>query len=210
VFFISSINLYAEEKQNTPPKISMGLGGSFSYYNIYHKQGEYPEWDGGFGYGGGFIFESMLTDMFGIHSGIWFSRMKITLKSPEDRNSTDDVIVEREIQSDFITLPFYLITSFGSRSISLNILTGLNFSVILSSHIYSDSENSEDVKNNLGTGQLGVGGGIEIITRITRFTGIFISGVAEYYLTELLSEVQGTSDHIYNFQVRSGFLLFTF
>ena len=109
IFLLSSISIFAEETQKNPPKVSLGIGGSFSYYNVHHKYGDYPEWDGGFGFGGGFIFESMLTDMFGIHSGVWYSTMELTIRMPEDHSTTDDVIIENKIKSNLISIPFFLI-----------------------------------------------------------------------------------------------------
>ena len=92
----------------------------------------------------------------------------------------------------------------------MNILTGLSFCGIITSHMSSEEGESEDIKKYLGAGQLGLGCGLEIILRPTRFTGFFISGIAEYYFTDLISEASDTTDSLYDFQIRSGFMLFTF
>ncbi|MBN2041043.1 MAG: outer membrane beta-barrel protein [Spirochaetes bacterium] len=211
LFLLICFSLYAAEKQEKKPRTCFGIGGSFSHYDVHHKYGEYPEWDGDFAYGGGIIFESMLTDTFGIHSGIWYSRMELTLISPEDHSEEEEeVIVKQKIESDILTIPLYLITSFGPRSFTFNLLTGLNLSTFINSQMSSEEGKSENIKKYLGTLQFGIGGGLEIIMRATRFTGFFVSGIAEYYLTDLVSEVTDTTDSLFDFQVRAGFLLFTF
>lgn len=193
--------------------VRIGAGGSFGYYTANHTYGDGPEWEAGYGYGGGFVFERMLTGVFGIHSGIWYSRFKMKMEFSGDSTDGDDPSGEYELESESFTLPFYLISSLDSKYITFNLLTGFNFTYISKSYMKQESGTgmeSEDIKKFIASGQLGAGGGIEFLFRLTKFTKLFVAVLGEYYFTDLIKEADDTSDFIYDFKINSGFMVCTF
>ena len=84
--------VHAEGKINVP-KTSMGAGITMGQFDIIQKGSPGEEWKSGYGYGGGIIFEKMLSGRFGIHSGIWYSQFELTLIMSEesDGDSEDPV-----------------------------------------------------------------------------------------------------------------------
>ena len=168
------------------------------------------DWDHGFGYGGGIVFENMFNKTFGLHSGLWYSHFTLNLAFPDD---TTDEITEHDVTTDIINLPFYLITSFDSSIVTLNMLTGLNFTYIARSYMDpgTDSGSNENIKKYLGYGQIGAGAGLEFLFKITRFTRFFISVVGDYYFVNLITDTEdGSINHLFDANIRAGFMLCTF
>jgi hypothetical protein len=122
-------NIYALEADQNTPKVNIGFGGLFGFYNVNHYGNNNMNWEPGYAYGGGLVFENMFTGTFGLHSGLWFTHSVIKAKFSDKDSGTDEKI-EHKMKSNIITLPLFLITSFNSRVITLNLLTGLNFSSV--------------------------------------------------------------------------------
>jgi hypothetical protein len=214
IFVIFSIILCLHKpaislENNKEPKTCFGFGGLFGFDNARNVAGPETKWKPGHGFGGGIIFESMLSGTFGIHSGLWYSRYMLKLEFPDDSSGA---ITDHKITSDFITMPVYLITSLSSRTIGFNLLTGLAFGYISRSRMEPgpNGQSSENIQKYLGAGQIGAGAGFEILFKTTRFTRFFINCTGEYYFKNLLSDDGGSIDHLYNASVRSGFMLSTF
>ncbi len=232
-------NLHAEEKKDSIPRVSMGIGASFGYYDLIDDKEEYIKWKKGIGYGGGFIFERMFSDLFGIHSGIWFYKTIIEAEmrddddyhennnsSEPDTSESDDVYNIVDFKSNYITIPFYLITSFDLNFISLNLLTGFNFTYITETFECEDTPTgteSENMSQHIGYSQLGVGGGLKIKFHITRFVDFFVAGIGEMYFTDYINDDDDNNNsnnggggdesitaYIYNYRITSGVLLRTF
>jgi hypothetical protein len=203
-------NVYALEGESDTPKVRIGAGGLFGYYNVNSVgEEEHMKWDSGYGYGGGLVLERMFTDTFGLHSGIWFSHFNLKAKFSEEKT---DPSTDHNIKSNIFTVPFYLITSFGSGIIILNLLTGINLSYIAESYMKeSSSQSNENIQKHLGYCQVGAGAGIEILFRITKFTRFFVSCVGEYHFTNLISDSEDDAQyHLYSATARAGFMLCTF
>ena len=203
-------NVYSLEEAKETPRVNMGIGGLFGYYNANHIGDSPMDWDHGFGYGGGIVFENMFNKTFGLHSGIWYSHFKLKLSFPD--KDTDE-ITNHDVKTDAITMPFYLITSLDSSIVTLNLLTGLNFSYIVYSYMdpSPDSESGENITKYLGYGQIGAGAGFEFLFKITRFTRFFISVVGEYYFVNLITDTEdGSINHLFDANIRAGIMLCTF
>lgn len=220
--FISSLisPLFAldePDNQQDIPKAFFGAGADSGYYDVNHKRGN-GKWDPGFGVGGGIIFENMFNPIFGIHSGIWFSyiEMDFTMEDSGDESSTETTEEQEKgvVKSNFLTMPFYLLTSADFNFICISLLTGFNFSYITESFLSMKDEaginRSTSILQYVGHYQIGAGGGLEIKIRITRFTRLFITGTGEYYFTELIDADPVMSDYLFDFRVRAGMLLCTF
>ncbi len=213
IIMLRQTDTYADEITKDTAGTCIGVGGTFGYYNVNHKYGDEPAWDPGYGFGGGIVFESMLTDVFGIHSGIWYSRYTLGIKFSEKSEEENDPSGKFDVKSEAFTLPFYLISSLNSKYFIFNLLTGFNFTYISKSRMEQKSDgetNSEDIKKYLSYGQLGAGGGIEVLFRLTRFTRIFVACLGEYYFTDLIKEAGDTSDFLYDFKINTGFMVCTF
>ena len=74
----------------------------------------------------------------------------------------------------------------------------------------NNGQQNENIQKYLGWGQIGAGGGIELLFRITKFTRFFISCVGEYYFTRLIEGGNDTGDYLYNANIRAGIMLCTF
>lgn len=208
ITIFSRENLLAQDAGKETPKVRIGLGGSYGYYSAINRYGNI-DWEPGYGYGGGLVFENMFTNTFGLHSGIWFTQCTLKAEFPDNGGTTKE---KHKFKSNIITIPFYLITSLGSGFITLNILTGLNFSYIAQSYMTpgTNGQQNENIQKYLGWGQIGAGGGIELLFRITKFTRLFISCVGEYYFTRLIEGGNDTGDYLYNANIRAGIMLCTF
>jgi hypothetical protein len=200
--------LCAETSQE-PVKYSIGVGALSGLYDVHNTGSGDIEWKPDFGFGGGFIFESMFTGTFGIHSGLWYSHFKLHAEF-RDNNST--VMTKHSITSDMISMPVYLISSLSSGTVGFNILTGLNCAYIISSRMDPGDNGTENqnIHKVLNTGQIGAGAGFEFLFKITRFTRLFITITGEYYFKNLISDSNSSIDHFYNATVRTGFMLCTF
>ena len=208
--------IHAEGKKNVP-RISMGAGITMGQFDIIQKGSPDEEWKSGYGYGGGIIFEKMLSDRFGIHSGVWYSQFELTLTMNEDSGDPvpdpSNEPLELEIKCRIFTIPVYLMTTFDLNFMSINILAGLNLSYITETYLYADSPEgrmSADIDKYMNYTQFGVGGGIELKFRIFGHIELFISAIGERYLNNLISANPGSEDYLYNVKVLSGVLLRTF
>jgi hypothetical protein len=208
--------VYSLESDKDTPKVNIGAGGSFEYCNVNHIGNNNMDWQPGYCYGGGLVFESMYSDTFGLHSGLWFTHSVIKAKFSNDSSSTGEKITHT-MKTNMFTMPFYLVTSLDSGFVTLNLLSGLNFSYIVESRMTpspddkgSGSSNG-DIKKFLGYGQIGAGAGIEFLFKITKFTRLFISFTGEYYFVSLITDQKdGSIDHLYGANARAGFMLSTF
>ena len=193
----------ADEKT---PRVSMGVGAFFGRFQAILQGDTNENWEGGNGYGGGLIFERMLNNRFGIHSGIWYfeSSMKIT---------SDDDNYSMEARSLSLSIPFFLITSFSSQSFALEILSGLSFTYITETYLYEGSRGdgrSTNVRPFINNLQIGLGGGLQLKYRITRFVDIFIGALGERYLTSFVAVDDRTTQYLYDIRLQSGVMLRTF
>jgi hypothetical protein len=221
ILFITAItllqfnNLYADESEQNTPKVNMGAGGLFGFYDVNHYGNDNMNWEPGFGYGGGLVFESMFTNTFGLHSGLWFYHCTLKLNFPVKDSGSNEKI-KHTVKTNMLSLPIYLITSFyDSRIVTFNILAGLNFSYIAESYMKpapdEGNNSSANIQKDLGYGQIGAGAGIEFLFKITKFSRIFITFTGEYYFVNLISDKEDDSvDHMYNVNVRAGIMLCTF
>ena len=210
-------SVFSQENSDSIPKIAFGVGGFYGFYDVIHDYGKGGNWKEGDGYGGGMIFEAMLSNRFGIHSGIWYSQFTLTLDiadhSQEGTTEGPEVWFDNEIKTDIITVPIYLITSFRLSVFSFNFLTGFNFSYITESSMSTktpEGKESADMKKYLGYSQVGVGGGLEIKISLPGFIDIFFSGTGERYFNDLVKENKEWSDFLYNYKAMAGIMMRTY
>lgn len=205
-------SLYALEAGQNIPRVSFGAGGLYGIYKVNHYGNNDMSWKTGYGYGGGIVFETMYSETFGLHSGIWFTHSLIKADIA-DKDTGEEI--RYKIKMNTFTMPFYLITSFNSNIITVNLLTGLNFLYIAEAYMKPSPEDDSDTYGNLqkhlGYGQIGAGAGVEFLFKISRFTRLFITITGEYYFENLIRDKDDESiDHIYNATVRAGIMLCTF
>ncbi len=220
-------NLHAQEKKKSVPKISFGAGGSVGYYDLISESEQHVKWNGGMGYGGALVFESMFNDLFGIHSGIWFHQFKveIEMKSEDDSGPSSgdtsgdpsystETYKKYDVKSNYFTVPIYLMTSFNLNVISLNLLGGVNFSYIsetfMSEQLSNNEAASENISTDIGYVQLGVGGGVELKFHVTRFIDIFVTGIGVRYFSDFIENESEVTAYLYEFRTTSGVLFRTF
>jgi hypothetical protein len=193
----------AEEKT---PRVSMGVGALFGRYHAIIEGDSEEDWEAGYGYGGGLIFERMFNERFGIHSGIWYFQSSMKISSTEDNYSM-------EARSLSLSIPFLLITSFNFDSFALEILAGLSFTYITETYLYEGSRGSgrsTNVRPFINNFQMGVGGGLQLKYRITRFIDIFIGVLGERYLNSFVPADDRTTIYLYDVILQSGVMLRTF
>jgi hypothetical protein len=197
----------AEEKSSDIPRASIGVGGTFGYYNLKSTGTNEPGFDGGIGYGGGLVFEGMFNNTFGIHSGLWYGLSKIKLKMKEgDSGPSGDVFAE----TSFFYFPIYLITSFGSTSFSFNILTGLSYSYIRKCLITA-SGMEMDMSDYINYQQTGLSFGLNVKFAVAAFVDIFIGGITDYYITSFSRNFGDDSrSNFYDFRVIVGVMFRTY
>jgi hypothetical protein len=205
VFFLL-VTLPASAKQEEKSYLVF-MGAGFFYgqtYAIPEKSSD-EKWEGGDGYGGGLIFERILSRRFGIHSGIWFGQFTMKISSDDEDGS-----YSMEARSVLFTIPFYLFLRLNGRSFGADFMAGINFSYISETYLYEGSRGegrSTNVRPYINTYQFGVGGGIRLRYRITRFIDIFIAGIGERYLTSYVSQDENSPRSLLDFKLQSGVLM---
>lgn len=192
-------------------RVSMGVGGTFGLNDVVHKSGSGVEWDKGLVYGGGLIFESMLTGRFGVHTGLWATQNDVTMAF---QNMPGDPWTKMKSTTRILTFPLYLLTMVNTGKVSFNLLSGMNFSYIMDTTFKAETAppgglSSVNGQRYIGYTQLGVAGGIELKFRLSRFTDFFVSGIGEFYFSNLIPD-SGWTDFLYGLRVSAGVLLRTF
>lgn len=211
-------SIFSQEKNDPIPKIAFGVGGFYGFYDVIHNYGEGNNWEEGDGYGGGIIFEAMISNRFGIHSGIWYSQFTLTLEITDYYQDEEEGITQvewfrNEVKSEIITVPIYLITSFRLSVFTFNLLTGFNFSYVTESSMSTktmEGKESAEIKKYIGYSQAGVGGGLEIKISLPGFIDIFFTGTGERYFNNLFNENKEWSDFLYNYKAMAGIMMRTF
>lgn len=223
VFVLFSLILFANSSRAKDiPKVSMGLGASAGYYSAYseYKGGQDYTYTGGPGYGAGLVFERMLSERFGIHSGLWYTMASIGIEM-EFIESSGLMKVDGDLNLTMFTLPVYLMTSIKKGRFSINFLSGLQLSYIKSSELAGEVKSGTDQEDldmdmiaETNFTQIGLGLGFEFKIGISKFIDIFIITVGEYYLSPLMDEFgpveSSTEDYLYDVKIQSGVLFRTF
>lgn len=201
---LSAQTFSAEPGSGNDPNVSFGFGGSFGYFDIYTRGGE-GDWNSGFSYGGGFVFEKMFNNRLGIHSGMRYQEARLGFTD----NGKEGKILMRSY-----AVPLYLITAFNGENFSLNMLTGFTFSHIGKATIQENSSNGTPEMNVLQYikyNQAALSAGLSLKFKIGRFIDFFIGSIGDFHITKLLSETGNgeNRDHIYNIRGITGILFRT-
>ncbi len=207
LLFLTALPVLAEDEESSAPKASLGAGFTSGYYNLVTNDAEELSWEGGYGLGGGFVFEYMWTGVFGVHSGLWYIISYIDMKMGSDFPITV------KTRSEQIVFPLYLITSYRQGRFGIGLLTGFNFMLVRKCEFVSFPLNEDgrmDVTEYIRYYQYGVAGGFEMKFGVTRFVDFFIGGLAEYYLQGFLKDVDQSSDCLYDFRLMAGVLFRTY
>ncbi len=198
IFFVGA-SLYALDVQQITPNASFGIGGYYGMYNISSTRdndGPGPA-KNGYGFGGGFICESMITSAFGVGSGVWFNQTNFKY---ENMNASGS------FQS--LTMPVLALASLSYNRFRFDILGGFVISYIMNAKYKVNGETFEILKY-ANCYQIGASGGFRIRFAVSRFTDIFIALQGEKYFTSLYDTGESSSQ-MFGASVLSGVLFRTF
>jgi len=202
VLGIQSSPAAGAEAETSSPRVAFGAGGMFGIYDLQSSESG----DDGPGntkfsqsFGGGLILETMLSSRFGVHTGLWYQHTSYAFYTEGVTMTTENLL-----------MPVYLLTSFNSGPFSLGLLAGLHLAYFTKVDFEFEGSGSDVIKYT-NAKQLGVAGGLEFKLAIFRFVDVFVSAVAEKYLTALFDGGGGDSpQYIYGATIRSGILFRTF
>ncbi len=192
------------ETEKTPARVAFGVGALYGMYDL--QTADTKSGDSGPGntkfspsFGGGLILETMFSNRFGVHTGLWYQHTVFEFYQGGVESTSENLL-----------MPIYLLTSFHGGPFTLGLLAGIH----LAYYTRIDFEMggmSADVLKYTNSKQIGVAGGFEVKLAITRFVDIFVAAVAEKYLTALFEGGgEDTPQYVYGATVRSGVLFRTF
>jgi len=162
------------------------------------------EWIGDRMWGGGLVFEKMFNRYFGLHSGMWYTKLQFKIRSEKDQGTE-----EIHIENVALTMPVFAMASIGIGPVTVSLLAGVCFTYITESYIsveHEDRRYSTNAMRVTNYTQEGVGGGLEIKYTITDSFDIFIAGTAERYLSDYLTNIKDLDGKMYNYSVKIGVL----
>lgn len=207
IFISSNIfqnQAFSQENNN----FVFGLFASGGFSDVWHQKGKdietsKPEWERGIITGGGFFFENMFTDYFGIHSGLTYSYATGYLylnKNYYEKNKLT-------MKSHSLILPFYLVNSFGNK-IRIDFLYGFQYMhMFYNSVSYKDKK--EDFIRYVDYNQFGCGLKIRLGFKITKFIYFYLAPSGQLYFTNFIQEANWR-DYLYNYQIETGILFKSF
>jgi hypothetical protein len=189
------------------PRVSFGFGGGYGWHSLHNASSSGPgKVSGSTMYTGGLVFEGMISEHMGLHSGIWYLRERMEFDSMAGSNVKDN--------ATGLSIPVLAVFPFHAWRFTFGFLAGIQFTLMTSSRYeISGSGTSQefDVLKFLNYQQLGLAGGAEIKIAFFRFVDFFVSALGEYNLTTFSSESSdGVADHLYGYVIRTGFLFRTY
>ena len=216
LLIILASTLMAGAAEETPaPNASMGIMGTGGIGDVYtQSSGKHMNWEKGPMYGGGFLFEKMLSNRFGVQSGLFYAEHHLSFTETDYSSGTGQKVTY-DLRSRGIGMPLYLVTSFNSTSVSLNFLAGFSLFHVLDSKLTfsrAGSRGTRDILIYVNENQAAISGGIMFKFRIWRFTDIFIGGIADFNLLNLLSDNARDDENVnypYTFRGVAGIMLRT-
>lgn len=138
---VTASALRAADAGTPRPHIAAGAAATASVYHVWEvKRGsEYHRFDFGPGYGGGFVFEKMYTNLLGIQTALLADYSSIEMKLGGTLGSGPYLWVRAikfTVNSWRLDLPFTLVLSFNTaRLFSFNILAGIRFGILIDPRI---------------------------------------------------------------------------
>lgn len=190
---------------------SFGFIGTFGAADILSIDSDVETDKPGITAGGGFVFEKMFSNHFGIHSGLLYRYMEFDITA--DVGMVDPL--EATWSFHTLSIPVLMILSANTENFSFNLLLGLTYVNIFQSEIENRSSVIYDMEvqkalSYTNPHQVTVTGGINLKFRVTRFTDFFIGALADFHPTNLFRN-GGSDDHlsIYSGRVMAGYMFRT-
>lgn len=206
--FLSVAPAFGAEQAEKAPNVSFGMEASGSYNGAFTTSGKNafnPSW----GYGGGFVVETMFNNNVGLHSGLSYNESHLEMRAQSWPAGTDFM----QCWYRSLDLPLYLLLSINKGIFSFNLLLGITVGYVMQSYIEDDSSGIDlDVLRWVGALQFGVGGGMHFKFRVGKFVDIYFGVQADLYVTDFLpgdNQYVDTWDHLYRSRGVFGFLLRT-
>jgi len=191
--------------------VSFGFIGTFGAADIFSKDSGVETEEPGPTVGGGFVFEKMFSNHFGIHSGLIYRYMEVDFTADVDMPDP----LEATWSFHTINIPVLLIASANTENFSFNLLFGLTYINIFQSEIENRSSfpfemESQKALSYINPHQVAVTGGINLKFRVTKFTDFFVGAIADFHPTNLFRS-GGGNDHlsIYSGRVMAGYMFRT-
>mgnify|MGYP001082171769 CR=1 FL=1 len=189
------------------PRVSFGFGGGYGWHSLHNGSSSGPgKVTGSEMYTGGLIFEGMISEHMGLHSGVWYLRERMRFDSMPGAKVTSE--------GTGLAIPVLAVFPFHAWRFTLDFLAGIQFTLMTSSRytIAQPGPNMDfDVLKFLNYQQLGVAGGVDLKIAFFRFVDFFVAAIGEYNLTTFSSESsEGVADHLYGYVIRTGFLFRTY
>ena len=202
-------------EESTAPNVSMGIMGTGGIGDVYtQSSGKHMNWERGPMYGGGFLFEKMFSNSFGVQSGLFYAENLLSFTETDYSSGTGEKVTY-DLKSRGIGMPLYLVTSFNSTSVSLNLLAGFSLFHVLDSKLTfsgAGKSGTRDILIYVNENQVALSGGIMFKFRAWRFADLFIGGIADFNVLNLLSDNardDETINYPYAFRGVAGIMLRT-
>jgi hypothetical protein len=211
----------ADDDTGPAPNASFGFAGSYGWINNWQRKGGdmIMKHDFGPGYGGGIVFEKMFNNVLGIHSGLWFNQIHMTI-SMKQRITSLNIDPMSLFYTKFentgwtIGIPLSLITSINASFFSLQIHTGIKYTHIIQSEathnnpILSLYRKKMDMMPLIYPSQFGFTLGLFFKFRTARYVDIFFGGEGELYVTQMIKDNSDVT-HLFSLTVQAGIMFRT-
>lgn len=205
------ISIYAQDDTADNNGLSFGIAGTLGMVNVWTRSGQ-DTWGKGVLSGGGFIMEKMFGDHVGLFSALLFERNIHNLEFTDPLNPTF------KMHADWVhwrmTIPACLLTSVNAGFFSLQFLTGINLSYMMTSKLSPDNSKvpDRDVVKFLNYYGVGLTGGINTLYRVGTYTDLFLGFIGELTLTNLSNPERGddkAKDNMWDAKIIAGIMFRT-
>ncbi len=211
----------ADEEPGSSPNLSFGLAGSYGLYNNWQRKEGDMMMKHGFtrGYGGGIIFEKMFNNILGIHSGLWFNQLNLTMSMKQKITSTSInpmslAYTKMDVTGWTIGIPLSLVTSLNASFFSFQIHAGIKYTHILQSEMTHNNillmlyKRKMDMISLTYQSQFGFTLGIFFKFRTIAYVDLLFGAEGELYVTKLVKNDTGVT-HLFGLTARAGIMFRT-
>ena len=201
MLLFAPISLMANQISNNT---SFGFGINSGMYSAITIEGD-TKWTPGLGFGFDVVAIRMLSNDFGLYSGLSFVKAKKTMKMIEQNG-------EFEVYLDWYQIQFPLLfaTSFNGKNLSFELLYGFKLAQTVKLSLEEkNSGNSTDILYETSYMNFGISLGFNLKYRVANFNDIYIGITSDFYPNDVIKGDSRSSSYSYNARLNAGFLFRT-
>jgi hypothetical protein len=211
LFLSAPVSVFAQDKNNNGPGISIGITGLFGTNTIDSSEPK-DDFDPGYIIGGGITLQKRLAKYLAAGTGVEYRYFKVDLSMTEESTGLDYDVTWK---FKGISAPFHLIATVKGPSSSLDLHAGITYTYIYSSEmstgaVLPSGMTSDNAMRFTNSSQVAASGGVILRFMVTEQSDFFMGIMTEYYFTDLL-KVNGDNDRLclVNYYFSTGYMFRT-